>query len=84
MNWQDEFEDRWYLHTKNYDESRDDFTTCGDEVKEFITSLLKKQRIIVADEWDSWDADMQDSNPRFLYKLLIYSPEPEGVKYEQD
>ena len=51
MNWEEELEDKWYLHTKNYDESRD-FTTCGEEVKDFIKSLLKKQRGEIEKEYN--------------------------------
>ena len=47
-DWKDELKKKWYLHTRKEGQQpyKADlsFTTCEEEVIEFIESLLKKQR----------------------------------------
>jgi len=47
-NWKDELKKRWYLHTRKEGQqpykAELSFTTCEEEVIDFIESLLKKQR----------------------------------------
>ena len=48
MDWKDELKKKWYLHTRKEGQqpykAELSFTTCEEEVIEFIESLLKKQR----------------------------------------
>ena len=43
MTWEKELEHRWYLHTTAINNNLLSYTTCGNEIESFITSLLKKQ-----------------------------------------
>ena len=54
MNWKDELKSRWYLHNpgKGSNHPLVSFTTCEEEVIEFITALLKKQKDEIEKEYN--------------------------------
>ena len=48
--WKKEFDKSWKLY--NWDKQAGNFTTCGEEVKSFISDLLKSQTQEILEEID--------------------------------
>ena len=46
-DWEKEFDKRWYLFTKDGSMS---FTTCGEEVKDFIRSTIQAEKEALLEE----------------------------------
>jgi len=75
-NWKDELKKRWYLHTRKEGQqpykAELSFTTCEEEVIDFIESLLKKQRESCAEiALKNYGMDLQG----YAFEILN-APEP--------
>ena len=76
MSWEDELKKRWYLH--HFQDSNEinllgGFVTCGEEVADFIKSLLKEQREVCANE-------ISDACKLLARSETLNAPEPKGIK----
>ena len=75
-NWKDELKKRWYLHTRKEGQqpykAELSFTTCEEEVIDFIESRLKKQRESCAEiALKNYGMDLQG----YAFEILN-APEP--------
>ena len=75
MNWQERLKKRWYLWSQSKDD--DSFTTCQEEVIDFISQLLKEQREICAEIIHTY---VNDDRVEGIYQEILNAPEPKGEK----
>lgn len=71
MNWKDELRNQWYLHNLT---GQGAFTTCVEEVIDFIEDLLKKQRENCANNYHI-GTKIKNLDSAAYNKILI-APEP--------
>ena len=78
-DWKDELKKKWYLHTRKEGQqpykAELSFTTCEEEVIEFIESLLKKQRESCAGQIHKMI--VPQSKAEYIHAILN-APEPGG------
>ena len=73
MTWEEKLTKKWYLHSLT---GQGAFTTCGEEVIEFIKSLLKKQRDLCAKRVETFLATDIYKYLGNLESVIKNAPEP--------
>ena len=83
-SWEDELKTKWYLHHCEIQclAVPDKFTTCEEEVIEFIKALLKEQREICKERHHLATHSLAGRYPTWNWEeiasAIIYAPEPKG------